>query len=215
MIKILKQKSGISLIFVLAIMLVLLTVSVSAFTAAGLGMGAYAAQRDRNQLNMYASSMERTIRSAILSDDTFVYAILNALLTETNDMGAHVWRDEFAAFFIDSQLPPIDIALDDITITSDLPDVFALTIRGEGITPQIAPFRQGIDSMEILVSGRITLSLTTTHGGIEMVSETTYQFDQVGMGEASPGAALPPGGTPSGLQIHDFGRWDVIRHEVN
>jgi len=66
----LRSKSGASLIFVLASMLLLIAIGVSAVTAAGYNRGAGLIQRDRNQLGLYVSSMERTIHSSIMEHIT-------------------------------------------------------------------------------------------------------------------------------------------------
>ena len=64
--KVLRDKHGVSLVLVLAVMFFLLALATAAFTAAGLNFGAGGVQRDRNQLELYASSMERAIASSIL-----------------------------------------------------------------------------------------------------------------------------------------------------
>ena len=66
--KILREKTGMSLIFVLAAMMLLMVVGVSVITAASLSFGANLAGRDRNQLELYVSSMERTVRAALVED---------------------------------------------------------------------------------------------------------------------------------------------------
>ena len=53
------------MVFVLAAMFFLLALATAAFTAAGLNRGVSQAQRDRQQLDLYVNSMERTIRSAL------------------------------------------------------------------------------------------------------------------------------------------------------
>lgn len=51
--------------YVLATMMLLMAIGVSAITAAGMNAGAAAVQRDRTQLDIYSSSMERTIMSSL------------------------------------------------------------------------------------------------------------------------------------------------------
>ena len=89
LIKVLRNKSGFSLIFVLASMLLLLAIGVSAVTAAGYNHGAGLAQRDRNQLEMYVSSMERTIHSALMQDITGMSVV------GTNTLRGMVLRDAY------------------------------------------------------------------------------------------------------------------------
>jgi hypothetical protein len=66
---ILKQKQGLSLMFVLAFMLLLLALSISALTAAGLSHRAVLAQQSRNQLTLYADSMERVIMGLLTENN--------------------------------------------------------------------------------------------------------------------------------------------------
>jgi len=68
--KLIRDKSGVSLMFVLASMMLLLVIGVSAIVAAGLNVGAGAAQHDRTQLELYSSSMERTIKAAFEREET-------------------------------------------------------------------------------------------------------------------------------------------------
>jgi len=68
--KLLRSKSGASLIFVLASMLLLIAIGVSAVTAAGYNHGAGLMQRGWNQLDLYVSSMERTIHSSLMQHIT-------------------------------------------------------------------------------------------------------------------------------------------------
>jgi len=68
--RVLRDKAGASLIFVLAAMLLLMALGVSAITAAGYNFSAGLTQRDRSQLNLYVSSMEQTIHASLVEDVT-------------------------------------------------------------------------------------------------------------------------------------------------
>ena len=63
--KMLRDTRGASLMFILAITFLLLSIGVSVLTAAGLNFGATAAQRDRSQLDIYVSGMERVMQLVI------------------------------------------------------------------------------------------------------------------------------------------------------
>ena len=65
----LRDTRGASLLFILAITFLLLSLGVSVLTAAGLNFGATAAQRDRSQLDIYASSMERVVKVIIEEEE--------------------------------------------------------------------------------------------------------------------------------------------------
>ncbi|MCL2663353.1 MAG: hypothetical protein FWE83_08530 [Oscillospiraceae bacterium] len=62
--KVLRNKSGASLMFVLATMMLLMVLGVSVIAAAGYNVGAGVVQHNRTQLELYSSSMERTIKAA-------------------------------------------------------------------------------------------------------------------------------------------------------
>ena len=55
------NKSGASLVFVLAVMLLLMQVGVSALLAASAGAGAGINERVGNQMNMYADSVQKSV----------------------------------------------------------------------------------------------------------------------------------------------------------
>ena len=61
----LREKAGISLIFVLAAMFFLLALGVATLSAAGLSRGASLSQRELAQLNLYVNSMERVALAAL------------------------------------------------------------------------------------------------------------------------------------------------------
>lgn len=56
--------------YVLATMMLLMAIGVSAITAAGFNVGAGVVQRNRTQLEMYSSSMERTLMAALNVPET-------------------------------------------------------------------------------------------------------------------------------------------------
>ena len=61
----LRNKSGLSLFFVLGSMMLLLALGVSALTAAGAAFGARFAQQNRNQLELFVSSTERVLLASL------------------------------------------------------------------------------------------------------------------------------------------------------
>jgi len=86
--KVLRSRSGVSLMFVLATMMLLIVMGVSAIVAAGLNAGASAVQRDRTQLELYASSIDRTIRDALA-----VTEAPNRMLSATQTLGGQILRE--------------------------------------------------------------------------------------------------------------------------
>ena len=78
MLKILRNKQGFSLLFVLAAMLLLLALGVSALTAAGNSHRSVMAQNHRYQLVSHASSMEQVVRGG-LENGALAAVILDAV----------------------------------------------------------------------------------------------------------------------------------------
>ena len=83
--KVLRSKSGVSLMFVLATMMLLMVIGVSAIVAAGYNVGAGVVQHNRTQLELYASSMERTIKVAFDEEE-----VVGTLLTNSSTLGGRI-----------------------------------------------------------------------------------------------------------------------------
>ena len=109
--------------FVLASMMLLVVIGVSAIAAAGLNAGAAAVQRDRTQLEMYASSLERTINTALAVQES-----PNTMLSDARTLSGRILREAiwngniFPASATDPVVPgqrliPVDV-LFNITATS-------------------------------------------------------------------------------------------------
>jgi len=102
--KVMRDKAGISLIFVLAAMWLLMALGVSAITAAGMNVGAGVAQRDRNQLELYASSMERTVKAAFdgAADKNGGNTVVYNINDDADTLGRLILREAFnKSFFAD------------------------------------------------------------------------------------------------------------------
>ena len=87
--KIMHNKEGVSLIFVLAFMLLLMALSVSALTAAGLSFRAVFRQQERNQRMLLVESMGLTVREALEFNDpgglSLTEILLEAIYNELNE----------------------------------------------------------------------------------------------------------------------------------
>ena len=103
---ILSNKQGASLVIVLATMFFLLALGTSAFTAAGLNRGAGYVQRDRNQLELYASSMER----AIIAELEQTWTATETSIAEQKDtLGGMVMLEAFKTGGVHVEFQPITI----------------------------------------------------------------------------------------------------------
>ena len=103
---ILRNKQGASLVLVIATMFFLLALGTSAFTAAGLNMGAGYVQRDRNQLELYSSSMERTIISQFEQTWTETETSITA---QRNTLGGRIMLEAYETGKVNVTLQPITI----------------------------------------------------------------------------------------------------------
>lgn len=215
--KALQNQNGMSLLFVLAVMLLLLALGVSALTAAGLNFGAGTAQRERSQLHLYAHSMERVIRAALenseeQSETALVDAetlggwIMRDVLFTENAAGFWEWRDEFAPVFNapigTTAIPaPILIELSGFSVSSEkFGAEYEIEVFG-AMTVQVSPYRRYFVDMywvphnamrfEATVTGQATIRLTTrftTPGGSVLTSVTETVYSLV---DASAAESLP------------------------
>jgi hypothetical protein len=170
------DKKGITLLFVLGIMLLLLSLSVSVFTAAGLSLGAVNAQRQRTQLYMYASSMERVIMAAL--DGELGHEILRRAFWEDTGVGT-----EFNYFFSGAgavgqgavvlgeheeyfEIPQITASLGGATYRIEVSG------RLEAVTQRDFPEYL----LRVGVNGRAFIELTTSMGDMFLTTVMTYDF---------------------------------------
>jgi len=145
--KALKNKQGVSLIFVLVSLLLLMALGVSVLTAAGLSHGAVNTQRFRNQLNMYAGSMERVLAELLIDSSTLGGRIVHYALNE--HFGTNPFDDTNADPLFHIFLPnstPVNPPTNPYTITNpiiintDFDGDINGAIYGITITGQISGF---------------------------------------------------------------------------
>jgi len=236
-ITVLRDKAGISLIFVLAVMLLLMAIGVSAITAAGYNYGAGLAQRDRNQLELYTSSMERTIHSSllkgitgetILSADSLRGLILRDAYLEKNEREENIYTYSY-------------VYNPDINLPDGLNAVFSATVMAS-INVQIFPpveDLEWVDSIEgpdgsiivvddYVVVGRspekaymhgwvkVTLNIRNnaaliSSGPLGATTETTYSVVGAVLLEQYYDYLMDV--EPEKMFIDDPGIWTVSRHE--
>jgi len=227
--KVLRDKSGASLIFVLAAMLLLMAIGVSVVTAAGYNLSAGLTQRDRNQLDLYVSSMEQTIHAALLED------IEGATIDTVSTLGGLILKDAYRSG--DGQytrIYPLSISIPD-SVNATYTVSVAVTINVRIFTPEyeIATIPDPDsdpdmpDYIDIIVdrspqlayaNGTVTVTQTTTNETsvfsdtpLGITTVTTYSYSGVVILEDYAHYSDPV--TDSNMHIVDPGMWTVIRHE--
>ena len=154
--RVLRDKAGASLIFVLAAMLLLMALGVSAITAAGYNFSASLTQRNRSQLNLYVSSMEQTIHFSLTGDVTDEYIV------SVESLGG--WFLKEAYLLGDGHHVINNIPLT-ITQPNDLDISYSAVISAQ-MYVTIIP---GID-----IDGALSEEMATIDGGIVIALETIY-----------------------------------------
>lgn len=231
--KILRDKSGVSLIFVLAAMLLLMAIGVSAITAAGLNMGAGIAQRDRNQLDLYASSMERTVKASLEKKEpdgtsipnvqTLTGRIIraayengsglydltgaNALeLTASSPDGGAKYKIVISGNFKVHIIPPVEYTewIESTVVDEEGNSVLVYEEKTTGRSPQTAT-----------IDGKITAVQTTeysTLGGrdLSVTTATSYQFGGALIEEDFSTYTSPV--LDDNMIITGLGTWTVTGH---
>jgi hypothetical protein len=180
MIKILRSKSGLSLFFVLGLMLTLLALGVSVLTAAGLSRGAGLAQRNRSQLNLYMSSMEHTLLAMLqnelgdwLIEDAIQKAFSTAIAPRT---GSPDWT--FSQIVV-----PVEISLTTEEDVAFLGAEYTVEIQGE-LRVSFSDYRR----FSILIPwsfstqltagifGEVSVAVITEFGTMRTASRTTFSY---------------------------------------
>jgi len=160
--KVLRSKSGVSLMYVLATMMLLMAVGVSAITAAGMNAGAAAVQRDRTQLEMYSSSFERTIRTALEEQEEPNISLSTidnnvSFLTDVETLGGHIIFEAIAL----SEIFPVQPVVPDPEDDPETPIEIG-SIRLDNFPPII---RNGI-TVDIIDDDTLTYNIQITAGDV-------------------------------------------------
>jgi len=234
--RVLRDKSGVSLIFVLAAMLLLMAIGVSVITAAGFNLGAGFAQRDRNQLEMFASSMERTIRAMLMESET------GEPVLDTHGLSARIMRDIYlhddARGILEYSLTP-DMNDDwsveyTVNVSADMHiEVFEPIVTtvwepiweddpenpdGEQICTGYTEVVIDRSPQRAILNGVVKVTQTTVYqrvlGGepLSTTTVTTYLYSG-GLLEERAGYDITQPPDDSDMLIADSGAWTVTRHD--
>ena len=225
--RLLSDKSGVSLIFVLAVMLLLMAIGVSAITAAGLNFGAGVVQSERTQLSMYVSSMERTVKAMLEENDSGVslsgvQTLAGRLLKSAygNGGGLYIIAGNAVTMTADS---PDGNAKYEITLTGSLNvqirEPYDLTDWIEDPEdPEAPPIEvfAGRTEQSARINGEVTVTQTTTFtspGGkvLSMTTVTVYSYSE-GEIEERGFDAWDPDVYLENMIITNPGKWAVSKH---
>jgi len=217
LLNIIKNKSGASLAFVLAVMLLLMAVGISALAAAGATAGKN--RQVLNQLNMYADSIQKSVMFSLqTSNDDIGRSIPETLggqiLSTIYEKAAYASPDPVESFTLN--LTP------ELSNGTDLSGVISsVTINIDPLinfTPYTPEQNEVIDDegnviftyeprrpSTAAISGKITVTVTAEYQNESIISIVTYKlFD---------GLFADDGTNPDNMIISNAGIWRFISHE--
>ena len=236
--RVLRETSGVSLLFVLAAMMLLMVVGASAITAAGMSAGAGFARRDGNQLRLWVGGMERTVKAALTEDPT------GESVTGPRTLGGWILREAYlrggGRHMVHStfmpEVPDEWEVTYSIGISADMRmQIFPPILRtvweeeqGAGSegpeNPEGGQSVQGFvevaagrSPQRAMIDGLVTVTQTTAYtapGGncLCMTTSTTYQYCG-GVIEESDFNEMDPDVHDENMRVAEPGAWKVIKHE--
>jgi hypothetical protein len=198
----LKNNSGASLLFVLAVMFLLLSIGASVLLAAGAGRGALARQAEHNQLMLLDESVQRNIMHSLQSpeEDSLGAQIVWAVFETGGELGDIELDMDFGGDFDADEVNAIrlNILQQDVKLGEESPqsftEIFEVDANGEWILDENGlPISTG--EWEVtqriprtaIVSVRLIVEVEITIGDRTMVSEAEYLLiGQEGLTDADP-----------------------------
>jgi hypothetical protein len=145
--KILKDKSGASMMMVMGILLMLIAVGVSAVVAAGANAGAGINQRVYNQLNIYAESVMKTImfsinEASVKDIDKRVDGTGSPPTTLGGQLIQAIYRDPSISS-LELELTGVDVPVSKISVEIDVKNFFHMPYRVSELVPEIINWTPG------------------------------------------------------------------------
>jgi hypothetical protein len=137
LIKILGNKSGASMVIVLAVMFLLISIIVSVLAAAGESTGAGLNQYKLNQMNMYAESVQRVIME-VLPDTSVDFDVPQVFSPAQSNLGGQLVREILTRSAVPDFNMNDGFDLEDLAIQLDgaaIPVTIAVEIRNVVLTP--------------------------------------------------------------------------------
>jgi len=230
----LRNKSGISMLFVIGIMTLLLTIGASVLTAASSNIGSNVRQNAYNRAVVLNDSIQRNIQHGLMGidqetaafDDSLALQILNYIFEKYDGLNPDDKEKPHVSLEIDEELSLlIDIIPTgtDYTIIIDFTPPLGMSgiqISNVGpfyLPPEIEPDpdKARIPKTMTIETARITVTVTVpinTFGERHITSTAVYGLNGVVFSdENSPGTA----GTPGTLELTDEkGNWELISYDV-
>ncbi len=214
-----KDKSGISMIFVLCVMMLLLMIGTSALVAGSTAAGAGFSQRTFNQLNIFSDSVHRTFLSSLKA---------NTDADGNNSLGKQL----MLAIYRSTKDSTIDLPNQLTTqitgvatgggLRVESPLLLSIT-NHSSIVPHVLPVHDDLNGNGIVDSGEMidgepervfinasmVVQVSVTMSGRRLTSVATYEITG---GEVQLG--YDASGTPTGNPvITDAGEWRLVAYE--
>jgi len=187
--QILRNKNGLSMLFVLGIMLVLLALGVSALVAASLSQGVAAAGHERNQLSLYVGSIERALLSSLQFSEGDNLANPQSLGGAIISMAVDFTSTDSNSPHTIFELPE---TLLELTTSDNIVADYEAVVFGH-----IEIWRQS--SAIMLLSGELRIIISTQTEDASIASFIEVEFLDV---------------LVQGNIVNEAGRWTVIRRET-
>ena len=228
-VKVLRNKNGASLIFVLAVLLLLLSIGVSMVAAAGLSVGTGAVRRVRNQLEMYIGSMEQTIKAAMMQKEANITVTGVKTLPGQILQAAYISEKRPVQLQIDAVLP------DDCRVTYEITVFGTLNVQETSYKRCREHFYTELDDdgepvemswievcvpMTAIINGEARVLIKATYITADgktysKATETTYRVDESFIEERITDCRGGNHSAPADEDMYftDLGKWRVINYE--
>lgn len=209
--RVIKDNSGASIMFVLGVALLLLAISTSALVAASASAGAGIAKQTRNQLNLYADSVQKTLMYSLMSKyDEGKNILATDDMDKPKTLSGQILRAIYhsatsvttTASFTSFSIP---FSIDDITLTLDGDNSFTCTVDIDVEQPFVQIYN-GIStatSIQYLVNARITVQAEVFYRST-LTSLVTYDYS---------GGLLEKDTVANTVLIEEAGEWRFVSHE--
>jgi len=209
--KIIQNKSGASILFVLAVMLLLMTIGVSVLTAASTNLGSGMNKKTGNQLNLYADNMQKSIMYSLQTGSSDEGRDITSSTDGPETLGGQILGAAAVAAVpgdpIEMKFKPTlsdGLELSNIAVTVKVTPTVMTTpevdeqpevkdAEGNIISPPVAG-----QPKTTVISGSAVVTVTVTLREKSVITVAVYDFSE---------------GLIKGNFIDNAGKWRLISHE--